>query len=345
MRVLEAMKDILDIQKQLLPDLLEVMNKRYTVMNHVMLLGTVGRRTLAASLDMTERTLRSEVDFLKKQGLLETDSNGIRIAETGRKLLKDMEPHIDHLFGLKEMEEKLRLKFGLRQVTVVAGDADISSITKSKLGIAGATAIHKFVAKDDVIAVTGGSTMAEIANWLTPSVQLKGNCFVPARGGLGESVELQANTIASDMAKKTGGQYRLLHVPDHLSEEAYQSLMQEPDIQEIIEVIRRVRIVVHGIGEAMHMAKRRRVDESTIHRLHEEGAVAEAFGYYFDKKGKVVHRMSTVGLRIEDIEQSQVVIAVAGGSSKAEAIAAIMRFGHEDVLITDEAAARGMLES
>ncbi len=64
---------------------------------------------------------------------------------------------------------------------------------------------------------------------------MKGSWFVPARGGLGESVDMQANTIASIMAKKTGGKYRLLHVPDHLGEEAYQSLIQDPQIQEVVE--------------------------------------------------------------------------------------------------------------
>lgn len=29
------MRDILDVQKQLLPDLLEVLNKRYTVLQHI----------------------------------------------------------------------------------------------------------------------------------------------------------------------------------------------------------------------------------------------------------------------------------------------------------------------
>jgi central glycolytic genes regulator len=49
--------------------------------------------------------------------------------------------------------------------------------------------------------------------------------------------------------------------------------------------------------------------------------------------------MQTVGLRLEDIVNTEVVIGVAGGKSKGEAIAAIIRFGHNDVLVTDEAAA------
>ncbi|WP_127583155.1 sugar-binding transcriptional regulator [Paenibacillus koleovorans] len=338
------MRQILDIQKLLLPDLTEVLKKRYTILHHIQFSGIIGRRALAANLDLTERVLRAEVDFLKEQGLLESESTGMMLTESGKRLLADMEPLIKDLLGLSDLEEQLKERYDLDQVVVVPGDWDHSSVTKKELGRAGAAALRKFATKDGVIAVTGGSTLAEIAEFMTVSSALKGSLFVPARGGLGESVELQANTIASTMAKKTGGQYRLLHVPDHLGEEAYQTLMQDSTIRELVDIIRHARIVVHGIGDAMVMARRRKVDPQTIEGLQQEGALAEAFGYYFDRQGKVVHRMPTVGLRIEDIQNSQVVIAVAGGRSKGEAIASVMRYGHNDVLVTDEAAAQEILK-
>jgi len=339
------LRSVLDIQKQLLPDLMDIMKKRYTILHHIMVSRVVGRRTLASSLDMTERVLRSEVDFLKAQGLLEVEAYGMRISDAGEQLLEAMEPMVKELFGLSELEEQLRRRFHIEQVVVVPGDSDLSPYAKVELGRAGAAIVRKMTVKEGVVAVTGGSTMAEVANHLSPSPQLKGSWFVPARGGLGESVDFQANTIASTMAKKTGGQYRLLHVPDHLSEEAYQSLIQEPNIQELIGVIRQARMVVHGIGEATLMARRRKVDQSAINRLKEEGALAEAFGYYFDVNGSVVHKMPTVGLRLEDIQRTEVVIAVAGGKSKGASIAAVMKFGHDHVLVTDEAAALEMLKA
>jgi central glycolytic genes regulator len=243
------------------------------------------------------------------------------------------------MFGLSDLEERIRSHFNLRRVLVVPGDSDTSPHSKRELGKAGCSALLKAMGKDDVVAVTGGTTLAQVANQLTSQTPLKGNWFVPARGGLGESLDYQANTIASTMAKRTGAQYRLLHVPDHLGEEAYATIMQEPNIREIVEVIRSARIVVHGIGDAMVMARRRRADHSVEDALKEEGALAEAFGYYFDRNGAVVHKMPTAGLRLEDIMNIEVVIAVAGGRSKGEAIAAIMKFGHDDILVTDEAAA------
>ncbi|SDX88157.1 sugar-binding transcriptional regulator [Paenibacillus sp. CF384] len=333
------MQSLIEIQQQLLPDLLIVMRKRYLILRQVMLSDMIGRRTLAASLDMTERVLRAETDFLKAQELLLIDAAGMRISDAGKRLLEDMEPFYKAMFGLSELEERIRKHFGLKQVVIVSGDSDASPHTKRELGRAGCAVLSKAMKNDDVIAVTGGSTLAQVANQLTVQTPLKGNWFVPARGGLGESLDYQANTIVSTMAKRTGAQYRMLHVPDHLGEEAYTSLMQEPNVREIVEVIRKARIVIHGIGDAMIMARRRRVDAAVVDALKAEGALAESFGYYFDRSGSVVHKMLTAGLRIEDIMDTEVVIAIAGGSSKGEAIAAVMRFGHDDVLVTDEAAA------
>ncbi|MFE5322853.1 sugar-binding transcriptional regulator [Paenibacillus sp. NPDC056579] len=339
------MRELLDIQKQLLPDLLDTLKERYTILHHIMVSGTVGRRTLAVSLNTTERILRSEVEFLKAQGLLDVDASGMRISEAGRQLLEKIEPLVKDLFGLTELEERIRSHFGLKQVVIVPGDSDVSPHTKKELGRAGAAVLRKYVSQDEVIAVTGGSTMAEVAYHLSSTTSLKGSWFVPARGGLGESVELQANTIASTMAKKTGAKYRLLHVPDHLGEEAYQTLMQDDTILEIIQFIRKARIVIHGMGEAMVMARRRKVDAETTASLRNDGALGEAFGYYFDREGTILHKMPTVGLRIEDIQDMDCVIGVAGGKSKGEAIMAVLRFGREDILVIDEAAALEIVQA
>lgn len=338
------MREWLEIQKRLLPELIELLKKRYTILHQIMLSDSIGRRTLATSLQMTERVLRAETDLLKAQGLIDSDNTGMRITDEGRQLVRKLESVMGELLGMRQLEESIRQAFGLKQVIVVPGNSDVSPAVKQELGQAACRALSSVMDKEDVVAVTGGSTLAAMADQLTSATPLKGNWFVPARGGLGESLEHQANTIASTMAKRVGAQYRLLHVPDLLSEEAYQSLKQEPNIQDILRVIRQARIVVHGIGEALVMAKRRRADEETIQQLLEEGALAEAFGYYFDQDGHVVHTMLTLGLRLEDISRTEVVIAIAGGQSKGESITAVLRAGHEDILVIDEAAAVEVLK-
>lgn len=335
------MRNVLDIQKQLLPDLMDILKKRYTILHQIMLSDVIGRRTLATSLDMTERVLRAETDLLKAQGLIEIENIGMRISDAGRKLLEGLEPIVNELFGLSNLEEKIRQHYGLRKVVIVPGDCETSPMVKRELGRAGAKALLGAMCGNDVVAVTGGTTLAEVADQLNPSqgVTMKQSWFVPARGGLGESLEIQANTIASGMAKRVGAGYRLLHVPDLLGKEAYESLVHDPNIQDIVNMIRQARIVVHGIGDAMEMARRRKLEQTVVKDIQSEGALAESFGYYFNEDGIVVHKMLTLGLRLEDIRKTETVIGIAGGKTKARAIHSVLRFGHEDILVTDEAAA------
>ncbi len=168
---------------------------------------------------------------------------------------------------------------------------------------------------------------------------------MPARGGLGEAVELEANYIASLMAKKTSGSYRLMHVPDQLSDEAYRTVIREPHIREALELLKTARVAVHGIGGALEMAVRRKSSPEVLRHLRETEAVGEAFGYYFNRRGEIVHRMKTVGIHLDDLKRIDRIISVAGGSSKAEAIAAFCSVAYRDILITDEGAARAILEN
>lgn len=332
------------MQQKLLPELIERFKKRYTILQHIMMSTSIGRRTLATSLQMTERVLRAETDLLKTQGLIEIDNTGMCITDAGRILVQQLAPLIRELLGMRQLEDKISQAFALRQVVVVHGNADESFFVKQELGQAACHVLNKVIEKNDIIAVTGGSTLAVMAEQLTSTTMRTGNLFVPARGGLGESLEYQANTIASTLAKRMGAQYRLLHVPDLLSEEAYQSLKIEPIVQDMLRIIRAARIVVHGIGEAFVMAKRRHLKPQIIQHLMDEGALAEAFGYYFDRNGRVVHTMRTLGLQLEDLSSVENVIAVAGGHSKGEAIASILRAGYNGILIIDEAAAIEVLK-
>jgi len=338
------MRQLIELQRQLVPELLDVMRKRYRILQQVMLAGTIGRRALATTLSMTERVLRAETELLKEQGLLIIQASGMQLSEDGKKTLEEIEQLGDLVFGSSEIEEKLKSMYGLKQVIVVPGDSEQSEIARKELGRATGLLLKQAIRSGDVIAVSGGTTTAQVAKYMSLPNSIKDVVFVPARGGLGESLDYQANTIASMMAKRTGGHYRLLHVPDHISSDAYESMIQEPSIKEIVQVIRNARIIVHGIGDAIVMARRRKTDPEELQAMLDEGAMAESFGFYFNRNGELIHKMKTVGMRLEDIAKTEVLIAVAGGASKAEAIDAIMKFGYDHALVTDEGAALRIIE-
>ncbi|MDY0395959.1 sugar-binding transcriptional regulator [Virgibacillus halophilus] len=337
------MTALVNLLKKIYPDILHEVQQRYRILQSVELLQPVGRRGLAEQTRLTERNIRGEIDLLQTQGLLTITPKGMHLTTEGTLLLEQLSGWMNEINGLNVLEMQLKEKLQLKDAVIVSGDSDKDAWIKKDMGKAVFSLLKKIVRPDDIFAVTGGSTMFAVAEAMKPFAFEGKNVFVPARGGIGEQVENQANTIVATMAKKTNGEYRMLFVPDLLSEASYQSIIQEPAIHEILMQIRSADIVLHGVGDAMRMAERRQASADIISALREKNAVGEAFGYYFDASGNVVHKVQTVGMQLKDLDNDKYVVTVAGGKSKGRAIASYYKQGKSDVLITDEAAAKEIL--
>lgn len=164
------MQSFIDITKRLLPDFLQVLQKRHSILRYIGMMQPVGRRSLAASLGLTERVLRSEVDFLKEQNLIDINTMGMSLTPEGRNLLEDLEGFVRDLKGFDVMELELKHQLGIRKVMIVPGDCDESPMAKGELGKACAISMKKLLKGNNIIAVTGGSTMAAVAERLTPEL-------------------------------------------------------------------------------------------------------------------------------------------------------------------------------
>ncbi|WP_078429934.1 sugar-binding transcriptional regulator [Alkalihalobacterium alkalinitrilicum] len=337
------MNNLFDIQQKLLPDLLEVLLKRYRILQYIRLMEPIGRRSLSSNMDISERILRGEVTFLKDQRLIHVGSAGMNLTSEGKDLLLKLEGMMKDLLGLKALEQQLEHEFRLDKVIVVPGDSDQFDWVKKEMGRACVHYLKKHVDLHSTVAVTGGSTVAAVSEMMSSDFQRDDLLFVPARGGIGEEVENQANTICAQMARQTGSSYRLLHVPDQLSEETYSSLIAEPSVQSVLGTITSASVVIHGIGEAKSMAQRRGASEELLQKLIVNKAVAEAFGYYFGQLGDIIHRERTIGLQLEHLDHDKQVIAIAGGASKNGAISAYLKNGKSRILITDEGAAKKII--
>ncbi len=337
------MKTLLEYQKKLLPDLLQVMQNRYEILRHIRTMQPIGRRSLAVSVGLTERVLRSEVQFLKEQQLIDVQPSGMTVTEEGMDVLLMLEDAMKELYGTTELERKLKEMLHLEEVVVVGGDSDTSLSVKKEMARASVMCIKRRIAANNTIAVTGGSTLAEVADMMKSDAEELHLLFVSARGGLGENVVSQANTICAKMAQRMKGDYRLLHVPDQLSDEAYASIIEEPSVKNVIDLIKSADMLIHGIGDAFAMAERRNTPPEDIAMLKERKAVSEAFGYYFDEQGNVVHKLLTVGMQLQDVKKVPNVISIAGGASKAKAIHSFMKQRCSTVLVTDEGAAKRLI--
>lgn len=337
------MRALIELQKKIYPNILEAMQQRYSVLNSVKLFQPIGRRGLAENTKLTERIVRSEISFLASQGLIDITSKGMYITNEGKIVTDQLTIFMREVMGLSVLEKQLKDKLKVEHVIIVSGNSDKYDWIKQEMGKECIRYLKTSINKPSTIAVTGGTTMAAIADMMVPLDKLHQHLFVPARGGLGEKVENQANTIVAEMARKAKGDYRLLYVPDQLGETSYQTMINEPSINDILQLIKASDIIIHGIGDALTMANRRKTSVETLKKLTANQAISEAFGYYFDQDGQVVHAVRTIGIQIEDLASTNCVITVAGGESKAEAIVSYFKQGKSDLLITDEAAAQQVL--
>lgn len=303
----------------------------------------IGRRALARILKQTERVLRAEVELLKEQGLIEFLPIGMQLTFAGKQLLNRLFPIMLRMHGAQDRERELAERLSIHRVMILPGDSSQDRNVQREIGRMAAQYLIDQLREHERIAVTGGSTIAAIAEMLQSDQAFPDVTFLPARGGLGEQVHNQANLIVAEMASKLDANYLLLQVPDHLSKEAYHSLIEEAYIRERLELIRSATLVFHGVGNALEMAKKRNATEEVVQIIKEKHAISEAFGAYFDQNGEMVYQMHTIGLRPEDVKGTHAV-AVAGGGNKALAIASLAKAGIFQVLITDEGSANEILK-
>jgi len=234
----------------LAPDLIDVVKQRYQVLQSIYWLAPIGRRLLAQELNMSERALRTETDFLRLHGLITTSKSGMILTTQGEEAYQSLTTVMERLLGVHSKEKQLSKVLGIDHCLIVAGDSTKLPKVLTDMGKLVNETLDVILPKgENVIAAMGGTTMANVAYSLTPKLsQQRHLTFVPARGGLGEAVDIQANAVCARMAVHTGGEHRVLYIPEHVSEQTYKPLLAEPAVKEVLQLVDKSSAVVHSIG-------------------------------------------------------------------------------------------------
>jgi len=336
--------DLIELEKKIVPEVFDTIELRYNILRTIYYKQPIGRRGLAYELNIGERTIRTEVNILKEYGLLNIESMGMYVTEEGKKIIKELGKVMHKIKGISDLENDLEELLKVKKVLIVPGNSDINSLVLKDMGKTTSIYLKKLINENCIIGVTGGTTMAHVADEM-PEGKVGDNVMItPARGGLGRDVETQSNSIAAKLAKKLEANYRLLHIPDNIDKVTLDAILNIPDIKEVMELIDNMNILVFGIGRADIMAERRSLPREIIKDIIHRGAVAEAFGHYFDIEGKEIWESQTVGISLDTFQRIDNVIGVAGGEGKAEAIIAITSLRENMTIITDEGAAKKMIK-
>ena len=336
------MDALLSMQKKLAPELVGLLQLRYNILRQIMLSQPVGRRCLALQTDKSERVLRSQVDFLKNAGLISFSHFGMAITQAGHEMLDIMGVYMSLVQGLNKLEGFLAKQLPVQKVVVVAGDSSREGL--ADLGNSAAIELAGLLAAGaKTAAISGGLAMLALAEAMKekiPSVLV-----VPARGGLGDDARQQANSVAALLAGRLEAKYRQMYIPDGVSHDTLAAILAEDRaLQAVVESMQSADVMVHGIGSALEMARKRTLGPAVLAELKAAGAAGEALGKYFTPEGQEVRLKKRPATLLADFSGIGKVMAVAGGSAKAQAIISVCRAGHVDVLVTDQAAASRMVE-
>jgi DNA-binding transcriptional regulator LsrR (DeoR family) len=254
-----------------------------------------------------------------------------------------------HLFDL---EARLEAIFDLSDVAVIPQVAEEPTAMAHTLGRAGASCLLDHLRDGDVIGVGGGTAVHAVVQAIKPSHPYDVE-VVPVLGAVQGQVTTDVNYLAARLAERLGGRAYQLHAPAFVdTREQRETLLSMGPVKEILDIARRTTVALMGVGtvddEASRFVQFTALSAEEMRRIAEDcGGVGEIGAYVYDIKGhpcaeECANRV--VGLTLQELRQIPFAIGVAAGVVKAVPLYGALRGGYLDALVTDEAAARSILE-
>ncbi|MDA1476889.1 sugar-binding transcriptional regulator [Bacillus changyiensis] len=288
------------------------------------------QQQIAEQLEISRPTVSRLLQFAKEKGYVQ-----IRV----------MDPFED----MDALAAMLEEKYGLLEAHVVfSPTADYTTITHY-LSRYGAEFMHEAVKDGDIVGVSWGTTMYQIAQRMYPK-QVKGVEVVQLKGGISHS---NVNTYSSETIQLFGKAFqtmpRYLPLPvifDHA--EVKQMVEQDRHIKRIIELGKQANIALFTVGTVRDEAllfKLGYFSESEIALLKKQG-VGDICSRFYDENGDICSRAidaRTIGVELADLREKERSILIAGGVRKKAAINGALKGKYANILIIDQHTAKELL--
>lgn len=253
---------------------------------------------------------------------------------------------------LRMLAGELKDQLGLASVLVAPGVGGSSQQVRRLLGRAAAQFLLSGLQRGDRLGIGWGRTLYEVTESLEshPGFDLT---VVPLMGGLGQIAPgFQVNSLARTFSEKLGGLWHALYIPAIIEDpNTRASLLSSRDVAQIVELWDALDVALVGIGnvkigDEVHMLFADYMDDDSLSGLVQQQAVGDICMRFFDLEGRP-NKQGLPGVASIELERLLRVprrIGVAGGEEKVDAIIGAARGNYINILITDETAARCILE-
>ena len=251
-----------------------------------------------------------------------------------------------------DLENRLMASFGIKEVVVIPRiTGDVNALAHT-LGRAGARYLSSQLRDGHILAIGGGTGVHAVVQALDTSrgYDLK---VAPVLGGVQGRATTDVNYLVAQLAEKLGGKAYRLHAPAFVDTgEQRDMLLSVGPIKEILDIARQADIALLGVGTVE--PDESRFVEFTALSAEDMRQIAGTYGgageigaHVYDLAGKPCageYARRVVGLSLQELERIPLVIGVAATAAKALPLYGALRGGYLQALITDEAAAEGVLQ-
>jgi len=264
-----------------------------------------------------------------------------------------VEIHVHHpLERVAILEQRLADQFDLQEVRVLKSNGLPYSLMLRRLGALAAGLLAQKIRPNSVLGISWGTALYEVSNMLPPIdcpdvkvVQLIGSAT-------SRDHQVDGPGLARAFSLQFGGQYYTLAAPWLVGDKQIRdALMKERRMQEVLELTRQVDIALVGIGTVdPRLSSLVRAGYLTIEeaqQIQAIGAVGDVCGHYFDILGNLMEipvAGYAFGTGVETLQGISLSVGVAGGTVKAPSILGALRSKLVNSLVTDDTAARIVLE-
>ncbi|GAB4471341.1 MAG: sugar-binding domain-containing protein [Anaerolineae bacterium] len=251
-----------------------------------------------------------------------------------------------------ELEQALRERYDLRDARVLTSNALPYPRMLRRLGELAARYVEKVVKEDDLLGVSWGTSVYEVANALRPPYYPE-VMVVQMIGALGTAdPQIDGPELARWIAQRYGGRYKTMPAPLIVdTPEIRDALMRDRRVSEVLDLAGQSNVALVGIGttdpEMSSMVRAGYLAVDEIKEVASFGAVGDVCGLLFSPQGELLDiplARRVVGIQPDTLRRIPLVVGVAGRKVKAPAILGALRARLVNVIITDDITAQAVLK-
>lgn len=245
-----------------------------------------------------------------------------------------------------QLEDRLRERYGLREVKVTSDAGGDAEGLLDELGRGGAQVVAGQVHDGSMIGIAWGDTMWSLSRHL-PHTDVQGVEVIQLKGGLSfTSWETNDMETMNRFCRAFNAYGRYLHLPVAFDSAEVKRLVEsERHLRRVLDMGREAELAVFTVGSAHSDAALLSAgyitdDERALILAEAKGDICSRF---FGADGEpCVPQLDarTVGVSLHDLRQIPERVLVAGGPRKVDALAVALATGYATRLVTDETTAR-----